>query len=253
VTGTSTDYRSAVVTGASGGIGRAIVAELVRLGMHVHALALPDAALAAMGDVDGVTTHGVDVRDAAKLSATIDGIVGDGGVDVLVNNAGIIGDLQPAHRSSVAVADALIDVNLRAAVCATLSVLPAMSASNRGHIVFTGSIAGARPTAGTAVYSATKAALQAFADGLRMDLLGAKVRVTVLAPGRVETNLYDEALGGHDAAVERLYRGAAAVQPADIAALVGVALTMPAHVDVTRLEVVPTMQVFGGSAVADID
>ena len=85
-----------------------------------------------------------------------------------------------------------------------------------------------------------------------MDLLGSAVRVTVLAPGRVETNLYDEALGGHDAAVARLYSGAPAVQPADIAALVTMALTMPANVDVTRIEVVPTMQVFGGSTVAEI-
>jgi hypothetical protein len=86
-----------------------------------------------------------------------------------------------------------------------------------------------------------------------MDLHGAAVRVTVLAPGRVETNLYDEALGGHETAVARLYSGATAVQPADIAALVGMALTMPANVDVTRIEVVPTMQIFGGSAVAEIE
>ena len=90
---------------------------------------------------------------------------------------------------------------------------------NRGHVVFTGSIAGTRPTANSAIYSATKAALNAFADGLRLDLHGAAVRVTVLAPGRVETNLYDEAMGGHDEAVSRLYSGAAAIQPADIASL----------------------------------
>ncbi len=157
----------------------------------------------------------------------------------------------PAQASSVEVADALIDINLRAALHATLTVLPGMVSRNSGHIVFTGSIAATRPTANSAVYSATKAALHAFADGLRMDLHGAGVRVTVLAPGRVETNLYDEALGGHDVAVSRLYSGAQAVQPADIAALVGVVLTMPAHVDVTRVEVIPTMQVFGGSAVAE--
>jgi NADP-dependent 3-hydroxy acid dehydrogenase YdfG len=85
-----------------------------------------------------------------------------------------------------------------------------------------------------------------------MDLHGASVRVTVLAPGRVETNLYDEAMGGHDVAAAWLYAGAAALQPADIASLVGMALTMPTHVDVTRIEVVPTAQVFGGSSVADM-
>ncbi len=243
-----TPYRIAVVTGASGGIGRAIVTELVRLGMHVHALALGDDALEVLRDSDGVTVHAVDVRDTTALRNVLDDV---DDVDVLINNAGVIGDLRPAQRSTIAVADALIDINLRAAVHATMALLPGMVERDRGHVLFTGSIAATRPTANSAVYSATKAALQTFADGLRMDLHGAAVRVTVLAPGRVETNLYDSALGGHEVAVARLYAGALAIQPADIAALVGTALTMPAHVDVTRLEVVPTMQVFGGSAVAE--
>jgi len=242
-------YKSAVVTGASGGIGRAIVDELVRLGMQVHALALPDTALDQLEGRDGVTVHGVDVRDTDALTSTLSGI----DIDVLVNNAGIVGDLKPAHQSTAAVADALIDINLRAAVHATMCVLPGMVSRNHGHIVFTGSVAGSRPTANSATYSATKAGLAAFADGLRIDLHGAAIRVTVLMPGRVETNLYDEALGGHDAAVARLYSGATSVQPGDIAALVGMALSMPAHVDVTRVEVLPTMQVFGGSTIAEID
>jgi 3-hydroxy acid dehydrogenase / malonic semialdehyde reductase len=243
------NYTNAVVTGASGGIGRAIVDELVRRGMLVHALALPDSALDAMTELDGVTVHGIDVRDATAVAA----IVADLDVDVLVNNAGTIGDLKPAQQSTAQIVDALIDINLRAALQTTLAVLPGMVERNRGHIVFTGSIAGSRPTANSAVYGATKAALAAFADGLRMDLHGAAVRVTVMMPGRVETGLYDIALGGHDAAVARLYSGATSIQPADIAALVGVAIGMPAHVDVTRLEVVPTMQVFGGSAIANMD
>ena len=242
-------YETAVVTGASGGIGRAIVTELVRLGMHVHALALPDATLDELRPMDGVTAHGIDVRDTAALAAVIAPL----DVDVLVNNAGIIGDLQPAQLSNTSVADALVDINLRAAIHATMAVLPGMVDRRRGHVVFTGSIAGTRPSANSAIYSATKAALNAFADGLRMDLHGSAVRVTVLAPGRVETNLYDSAMGGHDVAVGRLYSGATSIQPADVAALVGVALTMPAHVDVTRLEVVPTMQVFGGSTIAETD
>ena len=242
------EYTTAAVTGASGGIGRAVCVELVRLGMHVDAMALPDNALDQLGEVDGVTVHGIDVRDTAALATALSGLE----VDVLVNNAGIIGDLRPAQLSSIAVADSLIDINLRAAIHATIAVLPGMVQRNRGHVVFTGSIAGTRPSANSAIYSATKAALNAFADGLRMDLHGTAVRVTVLAPGRVETNLYDEALGGHDAAVTRLYSGTMALQPADVAAVVSMALTMPAHVDVTRIEVVPTGQVFGGSTIAQM-
>ena len=237
--------RTGVVTGASGGIGRAIVTELLRLDMSVHALALPDAELAVMAGLDGVTVHAVDVRDTAALAAIVKRIE----VDVLVNNAGVIGALEPFQGYSAATADAIIDINLRAALHTTLAVLPGMVARNRGHIVFTGSIAATRPTANTAVYSATKAALSAFADGLRLDLFGHAIRVTVIAPGRVETNLYDGALGSHEAAQAKLYSAGLAIQPVDVATLVGVALTMPAHVDVTRLEVLPTAQVYGGSQI----
>jgi NADP-dependent 3-hydroxy acid dehydrogenase YdfG len=240
-----------MVTGASGGIGTAVVDVLLTAGLHVHAVAFPDAQLDALRDRDGVTVHGVDVRDIDALDRVLSTVAGD--ADVLVNNAGIIGDLQPAQSSNTGVADALVDINLRAALHATIAVLPGMVQRNLGHVFFTGSIAAYRPTANTAVYSATKAALHAFADGLRMDLYGTAVRVTVLAPGRVETRLYDEALGGHDVAVDRLYSGVAAIQPGEVAALVGMVLGMPQHVDVSRIEVVPTMQVFGGSAVARLE
>jgi 3-hydroxy acid dehydrogenase/malonic semialdehyde reductase len=239
-------HRTALVTGAASGIGAAIVARLSADGATVLAVDRDEAGLKALADtVPGIEQVVCDLSDPAA----VDGLPAD--VDVLVNNAGIIGDLRPVHESTISTADALIDINLRAAVHSTMAVLPGMVRRNLGHIVFTGSIAATRPTANGAVYSATKAALQAFADGLRMDIHGAAVRVTVLAPGRVETNLYDQALGGHEAAVARLYSGAQAVQPSDIATLVGMALAMPAHVDVTRLEVVPTMQVFGGSAIAE--
>src|SRR4051794_3966422 len=127
--------------------------------MHVDAVALPDDALDALGGQASVTPHGLDVRDATAVATMLEPIE----VDVLVNNAGIIGDLRPAHESNAAMADALIDINLRAAVHATMCVLPGMVARDRGHIVFTGSIAATRPTANSALYSATKAALQAYA------------------------------------------------------------------------------------------
>ncbi len=95
-------------------------------------------------------------------------------VDVLVNNAGTIGDLQPAQSSNTAVADALIDINLRVAVHSTMAVLPGMVQRNRGHVVFTGSIAGTRPTANSAIVLRNQGRPQRFADGLRMDLHGTR-------------------------------------------------------------------------------
>jgi 3-hydroxy acid dehydrogenase / malonic semialdehyde reductase len=241
--------RVAVVTGASGGIGRAVSVELLRLGCAVHAIALDDDQLTEIGSLIGVTTHPLDVRDTPTLRA----IVSATAPDILVNNAGSIGALTSAQMYDPATADLLIDINFRSAIHATLAALPAMVERQRGHVVFTGSIAGTRPTANTAVYSATKAALATFADGLRMDLFGTNVRTTLLAPGRVETNLYDDLHGSHEAAKQALYRTAKSIQPGEIAALVGVVLTMPEHVDVTRLEVVPTAQVYGGASMATTD
>jgi NADP-dependent 3-hydroxy acid dehydrogenase YdfG len=235
-------FRTAVVTGASHGIGRAIVDELLKRDLQVHAFALADDGFDELAVLPGVTARALDVRDVDALIGALDGI----DVDVLVNNAGIIGMMTPVHASAHDVADRLIDINLRAAVHATMTCLPGMVARRYGHVFFTGSIAATRPTANSALYSATKAAVHAFADGLRLDVAGSGVRVTVLAPGRVETNLYDAAFGGHEPAIEKLYTTMQAMSPSDIASLVGVALDLPAHIDVTRLEVVPTGQAFGG-------
>jgi len=143
-----------------------------------------------------------------------------------------------------------VDVNLRAALHVTRLVLPGMIARDRGHLFFTGSIAGRRPTANTAVYSATKAAIHAFADGLRMDLHGSSIRVTTLMPGRVQTRLYDAAFGDRAAATAALYEDVEAIQPADVAAVIEAALDLPPNVDLTAVEIVPTRQVYGGSAIA---
>jgi NADP-dependent 3-hydroxy acid dehydrogenase YdfG len=129
--------------------------------------------------------------------------------------------------------------------------LPGMIARRRGHIVFLGSIAGRIAGGGYAVYGATKAGILAFSEALRWDLLGTGLRSTVIVPGRVETHIYDQHFGDHAAAHKALYEGLRAIQPADIARVLLSALDMPAHVDVTIMEVMPTQQVFGGSKIGN--
>ena len=237
---------SALVTGASRGIGEAIVRSLVARGLTVHAVALPDDDLARLAAETGAIAHGLDVRDRAALEAAI----GDLPFDVVVNNAGVLPELAPFSGSTPEAVDLLVDVNLRAALHVTRLVLPGMLERDRGHLFFTGSIAGRRPTANTAVYGATKAAILAFAEGLRMDVHGSAIRVTVLLPGRVQTRLYDAAFGDPGRAKATLYDGFEAIQPADIAAVIGTALDLPPNVDLTAIEILPTGQVFGGSAIA---
>ena len=176
--------------------------------------------------------------------------IGDIAFDVVINNAGVLPELRPFAENGRDAIDLLVDVNLRAALQVTRLVLPGMLARDRGHLFYLGSIAGKHPTANTAVYGATKAALHAFAEGLRNDLLGSAIRVTVLMPGRVQTRLYDGAFGTNDAATAAMYDDFEAVQPADVAAVIGAAIDLPPHVDLTAIEILPTKQVFGGSRIA---
>lgn len=237
---------TALVTGASRGIGEGIVRSLRDRGYVVHALALDDDDLRRVAAETGAVPHGLDIRDSVALEAAI----GDTAFDIVINNAGVLLELRPFAENGRDTIDLLVDVNLRAALQVTRLVLPGMLARDRGHLFFLGSIAGKHPTANTAVYGATKAALHAFAEGLRNDLLGSAIRVTVLLPGRVQTRLYDGAFGTNDAATAALYDDFEAVQPADVAAVIGTALDLPPHVDLTAIEILPTRQVFGGSRIA---
>ena len=236
----------ALVTGASRGIGEAVVRRLRNRGYEVHALALDDDDLRRVAAETGAIAHGLDIRDTAALGSTLAEIP----FDVVVNNAGVLPQLQPFATNAPESIDLLVDVNLRAALHVTRLVLPGMIERDRGHLFYLGSIAGRHPTPNGAVYAATKAALHAFAEGLRQDLLGASIRVTVLMPGRVQTRLYDGIFGGNDKATAALYDDFEAVQPDDIATVIETAINLPPNVDLTAIEVLPTKQVFGGSAVA---
>lgn len=242
-------YKNAVVTGGSRGIGAAIVRRLRGRGMEVHVVARPSDDLAAIASETGAVTHPMDVTAASDLSQLIHGIQ----PDVLVNNAGVLPQLTEFPAVTPETIDQSIDVNLRAVLHATRAALGPMTAAGNGHIFIVGSIAGRIPSPHLAVYSATKAALHMFADVLRLDLLGTGIRVTTVLPGRVQTSIYDEALGGHEAAEATLYDGAEAVQPDDVARAVTAALDMPPNVDTTLIELLPTRQAYGGNQLARDD
>lgn len=231
----------ALVTGATGGIGRAVALRLRRMGMRVVALGRNEAALAALAAECAAETIAADIRDTAAIV----GKLGGRAVDVLVNNAGILSTRAPFHETDPAEIDRMVDVNLKAPMHLTRALLPGMIKRRRGHLVFTGSAAGLTPYAGMSVYGPTKAAIGLFCRNLRMDLQGKNIRVTEIAPGRVRTGLYVEAMGA-DAAQAALYDGYRPIGPEDIAEIVATVLTLPAHVDVTHLEVFPTDQVSGG-------
>jgi 3-hydroxy acid dehydrogenase/malonic semialdehyde reductase len=228
----------ALVTGGTSGIGRAIALALYRAGHRVMVTGRNPQALADLA-AEGLLPVAMDLAApdlSTRLALALDGFQ----PDVLVNNAGMVAppgnfcDMEEAdiHRS--------IATNLTQALLVTRAIAPGMQKRGRGHIFFTGSIAGHTPYPNMAVYAATKAALGGFARSLRLDLSPSGVRVTEIVAGRVESPLYKDVLSPETRAA--MYAGQTAVQPEDVAAMVLAVLALPPHVDVARFDILPTRQ-----------
>jgi len=226
----------ALVTGASSGVGRAIALRLAEAGHDVVALGRNRQALDDLAGTARIAPLALELTDRAAVQAAVAALE----VDILVNNAGIMPPLGPFQEVALDDIDAALAINVTAQLALTRMLVPGMTARRRGHIVFTGSTAGHAPFANMALYCATKAAVGAFAQALRLDLAPAGVRVTEIVAGRVETDLYRGILPEEQR--QAMYADGAAVQPADVAAMVQAVLELPAGVDVARFDIVPTRQ-----------
>jgi NADP-dependent 3-hydroxy acid dehydrogenase YdfG len=240
-----TPYRTALVTGASRGIGAAIARRLRALGLAVHAAGRDAVRLDALCGETGCIALVADVTDTAAVLRLVQDIA----IDVLVNNAGAVPAVAPLHRQSATDVDVAIDVNLRAPLHLMRALLPGMVARGRGHVVNIGSTAGAAVFAGMGPYAAAKAGLSMAGRVARYDLAGSGVRLTEIVPGRVQTEVYRDAYGGDTERLHAsLYARHRAVQPEDVAEAVAMALCLPERADVSVLELVPTDQAAGGHA-----
>ena len=235
------DYTTALVTGASSGIGAAVVERLCREGLQVHALARRADALASLAARTGCIPHAIDVTDGVAITRLANEIP----VDILVNNAGV----DRPHsilKASAAEVDLLIDVNLRAVLHMARLFIPGMAERNRGHVVNIGSIAGEYHFGGNATYHATKAAVHMLSRQLRVDLTGKLVRVTEICPGRVATDIFANVHGDSPETRARFIDGFLLPQASDIADAIAFALSAPVGVNVGHIEIMPTLQVPGG-------
>lgn len=228
--------RQAIVTGATGGIGRAVTLALRDGGYSVLAIGRDPQALAQLAAEPGIRVVRADVTDSAALTDAVAGTA----PDVLVNNAGMMPPMANFCDLDPAEIDRALAVNLRSVLMLTRLVVPGMRARGRGHVFFTGSTAGHAPFQNLALYCATKAAIAGFAQALRLDLAASKVRVTEIVAGRVETGLYRDLLSAEARAA--MYAGGSAVQPEDVGQMVMAVLGLPPHVDVSRFDILPTQQ-----------
>ena len=235
------DYSSALVTGASSGIGAAVVRNISARGLTVHAMARREDRLAALAEETGCVTHVMDVRDTPRLSDVIGGLE----VDIVVNNAGLGRGFGHLHEARIEDIDTTIDTNVRAAIHVVRASLPGMLARNRGHLVNMSSVAGLHPLA-SPVYGASKAAVHLLSQNLRLELAGSRVRITEICPGRVSTEFFDAAIDDEERRAAVKETGISELAAEDIADAVVYALEAPWRVNVSLIELQPTEQVFGG-------
>jgi len=239
--------RTALVTGASAGIGRAIALSLSRAGAAVAVTARRAERLEAL--CEEIRSHGghalplaADAASLEEVQAVVARTTAElGGLDILVNNAGIM-KISPITENRIEDWTRMVDVNVKGVLHFLSASLPHMLEQKSGHIVSIGSVAGRRPFPGAAVYSATKFAMRSLGWGLHLELGNAHgIRVTDIQPGYVATELIDDQ-PDLKAAWDDAWSGLRTLQPEDVARAVEFAVTAPDHVSVSEILVRPTDQ-----------
>ncbi len=244
--------KTAIVTGATSGIGAATTRALAEAGWQVIVTGRRADRLNALVEELGDVIHPAvfDVRDDAAVESALAALPDRFcGIDLLVNNAGLALGTAPAQKADLAQWRTMIDTNVTALVAITHRLLPGLIA-RKGGIVNIASVAGTYPYPGGNVYGGTKAFVQQFTLNLRSDLHGTGVRVSAIDPGMVETEFTLVRTGGDQAASDTLYAGAEPMTAEDIAATVLWIATLPPHLNINRLELMPVSQSFAGFQVA---
>jgi serine 3-dehydrogenase len=244
--------KTAFITGATSGFGQAAVRRFARAGWRVVATGRRADRLQALTDEFGAGVHvaAFDIRDAAAMQAELYALPpAFRGIDLLLNNAGLAQGTAPAQRASLEDWQTMIDTNITALVTLTRALLPTLI-ERRGAIINVSSTAATYPYAGGNVYGGSKAFVSQFSLGLRADLHGTGVRVTTLEPGMAETEFTLVRTHGDQAASDALYAGAKPMTADDIADTIFWIATLPPHLNVNRLEMMPTSQSFAGFQVA---
>ena len=240
--------KTAFITGATSGFGRACALRLGQAGWNLILTGRRQERLDALQDELGsqcqVLTQTLDVRDASAVQACVDSLPAPfDEIDLLLNNAGLALGTEPAQACDLNEWKQMIDTNILGLTTVTHALLPKLISKGAGaSIINLGSIAGHWPYPGGNVYCGTKAFVEQFSYALRCDLSGTGVRVSNLAPGLSESEFTLVRTGGDKAAYDQLYQGADPIQPEDIAETVYWLASLPPHLNVNQLEIMPVSQ-----------
>lgn len=245
--------KTALVTGATSGIGEACARRFARGGYNLVITGRNTAKLDSLKAE--LETEGTEVMalafDVCNRDATIKAtrymLDNWGTPDVLINNAGLARGLEPEYEGNFDDWDEMIDTNIKGLLNMTRLVVPHMIDRGSGHVINIGSVAGDAAYAGGAVYCATKAAVKAITDGLRIDLAHTNIRVTNVKPGLVETNFSNTRFHGDRQRADNVYKGITPLNGGDIADVAFYAASAPAHVQIAEVLVLATHQANGST------
>lgn len=245
--------RTAFITGATAGFGAAASRLFVQHGWKVVGTGRRQERLDALADELGRERFlplALDMRDIDAVAGTATSLFqGFRNIDLLINNAGLAPPMAPLQESDWAAGRNVIDTNVTGLVALTQALLPGL-VDRKGAIINLSSVAATYPYRGGAVYGATKAFVRQFSLDLRCDLHGTGVRVTSIEPGMAETEFTIVRTGGDQAASDALYAGVNPMTAADIAEILLWVATLPPHLNINALELMPVSQSFAGFAVA---
>ena len=230
-----------LITGISSGFGLETARLLAEEGHVVYGTVRRE-----VEPLPGVHYLKVDVRDRIAVKGAVQQVIDrEGRIDVLVNNAGLALGLEPEYAGSFEDWETMIDTNIKGLLTMTRLIVPGMVKRDRGHIINVGSVAGDAAYAGGNVYCATKAAVKALSDGLRIDVANTAIRVTNLKPGLVETNFSNTRFHGDDERAANVYKGIKPLTGDDIADVAVYAANAPAHVQIAEVLILATHQASG--------
>ncbi len=241
------------ITGATSGFGEEMARKFVQHGHRVIASGRRAERLSALHAELGSALLPVvlDVTNKEAIATALTALPADWrDIDVLINNAGLALGTEPAQQAALEEWETMIETNCKGLVTMTRLVLPALIARGHGTIINIGSIAGTYPYPGGNVYGATKAFVDQFTRNLRADIAGTGVRATNIAPGLAGgTEFSNVRMRGDDAAAAKVYEGTVPLSSADVAEAAYWVATLPPHVNINHLEMMPTCQGFSPFAI----
>lgn len=244
--------KTVLITGATSGFGEAAARKFSQEGHRVVLTGRREDRLTSLvkelGDLAYASV--LDVRNKTEVFSLLESLPQDfANIDVLINNAGLALGLGGADEADVEQWETMVDTNVKGLMYLCRAVLPGMVARGGGHVVNVGSVAASWPYPGGNAYGGSKAFVQQFSRNLRTDLLGKNVRVTNIEPGMCETEFSVVRFDGDESKAQQVYAGMQPLSAEDIAEIMYWTCSLPSHININQLEVMPTAQAWSPFAV----